>query len=67
MKQLVVKANEVITYASRNVVMNGCDSPFIVVPRINIIAMIATVIPNKYILNVIKSAFDTYNNESKQD
>jgi hypothetical protein len=26
MKQLVVKANEVITYASRNVVMNGSDS-----------------------------------------
>ena len=26
MKQLVVKTNEVITYASRNVVMNGSDS-----------------------------------------
>lgn len=26
MKNLVVKANEVITYASRNVVMNGSDS-----------------------------------------
>ena len=61
MKQLVVKANEVITYASRNVVMNGSDSLTATAKAVELATLKARLMRNE----IVKIAYQKLNGETR--